>query len=68
MANAKTKQQKVRKKIKRVVTDGIVHIKASFNNTIIIEALDYSILKYKDNIYLIHFNARAINYGLVSIL
>ncbi|NBX85224.1 MAG: 30S ribosomal protein S11 [Gammaproteobacteria bacterium] len=31
----KSKQQKVRKKIKRVVTDGIVHVHASFNNTII---------------------------------
>src|SRR5580704_5250400 len=35
MPIAKSKQQKVRKKIKRVVTDGIVHIKASFNNTIV---------------------------------
>lgn len=32
---AKTKQQKVRKKAKRVVTDGIVHVHASFNNTIV---------------------------------
>ena len=32
---AKTKQQKVRKKIKRVVNDGIVHVHASFNNTIV---------------------------------
>lgn len=29
------KQQKVRKKVKRVVTDAIVHIHASFNNTIV---------------------------------
>ncbi len=35
MANPKTKQQKVRKKVKRVVSDGIVHVHASFNNTII---------------------------------
>src|SRR3984885_10867213 len=35
MAMNKAKQQKVRKKIKRVVTDGIVHVHASFNNTIV---------------------------------
>ena len=35
MATSKAKQQKVRKKIKRVVSDGIVHVHASFNNTII---------------------------------
>lgn len=35
MANTKVKQQKTRKKIKRVVSDGIVHIHASFNNTIV---------------------------------
>lgn len=35
MAINKSNQQKVRKKIKRVVTDGIVHVHASFNNTII---------------------------------
>jgi len=36
MAKAtKSKQQKVRKKAKRVVTDGIVHVHASFNNTIV---------------------------------
>lgn len=35
MANAKPKQQKIRKKVKRVVSDGIVHIHASFNNTIV---------------------------------
>lgn len=35
MATAKAKQQKVRKKIKRVVSDGIVHVHASFNNTIV---------------------------------
>lgn len=29
------KQQKVRKKVKRVVHDGIVHVHASFNNTIV---------------------------------
>lgn len=32
---SKSKQQKVRKKIKRVVSDGIVHVHASFNNTIV---------------------------------
>nr|WP_058483750.1 30S ribosomal protein S11 [Legionella spiritensis] len=32
---AKSKQQKTRKKIKRDVSDGIVHIHASFNNTIV---------------------------------
>jgi len=32
---AKPKQQKVRKKVKRVVSDGIVHVHASFNNTIV---------------------------------
>ncbi len=31
----KAKQQKTRKKIKRVVSDAIVHIHASFNNTIV---------------------------------
>ncbi|MBI2784943.1 MAG: 30S ribosomal protein S11 [Legionella longbeachae] len=35
MAITKSKQQKVRKKAKRVVTDGIVHVHASFNNTIV---------------------------------
>ena len=35
MSINKSKQQKVRKKIKRDVTDGIVHVHASFNNTII---------------------------------
>lgn len=35
MASNKAKQKKVRKKIKRVVSDGIVHVHASFNNTII---------------------------------
>lgn len=35
MVNAKNKQQKVKKKGKRVVSDGIVHVHASFNNTII---------------------------------
>ncbi|HAT8965735.1 TPA: 30S ribosomal protein S11 [Legionella pneumophila subsp. pneumophila] len=35
MAITKTKQQKTRKKVKRVVSDGIVHIHASFNNTIV---------------------------------
>ena len=32
---AKPKQQKTRKKVKRVVSDGIVHVHASFNNTIV---------------------------------
>jgi len=35
MATIKSKQQKVRKKVKRVVPYGIVHVHASFNNTII---------------------------------
>ena len=35
MAISKAKQQKTRKKIKRVVSDGIVHVHASFNNTIV---------------------------------
>jgi small subunit ribosomal protein S11 len=35
MAQSKAKQQKVRKKVKRVVLDGIVHVHASFNNTIV---------------------------------
>ena len=35
MAITKSKQQKVRKKTKRVVSDGIVHVHASFNNTIV---------------------------------
>lgn len=35
MAITKAKQQKKRKKAKRVVNDGIVHVHASFNNTIV---------------------------------
>ena len=35
MAISKAKQSKTRKKVKRVVTDGIVHIHATFNNTIV---------------------------------
>lgn len=35
MAIVKAKKQKVRKKAKRIVTDAIVHIHASFNNTIV---------------------------------
>lgn len=35
VAPAKSKQQKARKKVKRVVSDGIVHVHASFNNTIV---------------------------------
>jgi len=35
MAINKSKQQKGRKKAKRVVSDGIVHVHASFNNTIV---------------------------------
>ncbi|CEK09466.1 30S ribosomal protein S11 [Legionella hackeliae] len=31
----KAKQQKSRKKVKRIVSDGIVHVHASFNNTIV---------------------------------
>ena len=34
MSTAKTKQQKTRKKVKRVVTDGIVHVHASFNTIV----------------------------------
>lgn len=30
------KQQKVRKKVKRIVNDAIVHVRTSFNNTIIL--------------------------------
>ncbi|TAL59432.1 MAG: 30S ribosomal protein S11 [Legionella sp.] len=35
MAITKSKQQKVRKKTKHTVSDGIVHVHASFNNTIV---------------------------------
>jgi small subunit ribosomal protein S11 len=35
MAITKSKQQKVRKKVKRVVPHGVVHVHASFNNTLI---------------------------------
>jgi small subunit ribosomal protein S11 len=35
MSINKSKQQKVRKKIKRNVQDGMVHVHASFNNTIV---------------------------------
>jgi len=35
MAKVKANQKTARKKIKRVVTDGIVHVHASFNNTIV---------------------------------
>ncbi len=35
MAKAKAKTTKTRKKIRKVVTDGIAHVHASFNNTII---------------------------------
>lgn len=35
MATAKAKQQKTRKKARRIVSDGIVHVHASFNNTIV---------------------------------
>lgn len=35
MATSKTKQKNTRKKIKKVVTDGLVHVHASFNNTIV---------------------------------
>ena len=35
MATTKSKQQKVRKKIRRVVNDGIVHVHASFNTTMV---------------------------------
>lgn len=35
MATAKAKQQKVRKKVKQVIPHGVVHVHASFNNTII---------------------------------
>jgi small subunit ribosomal protein S11 len=33
--NKSKQQQKTRKKVKRVVSDGIVHVHASFNNTIV---------------------------------
>lgn len=36
MAIRNAKQQKTRKKVRKVVTDGIVHVHASFNNTIVI--------------------------------
>ena len=32
---AKSKAEKVKKKVKKLVTDGIVHIQSSFNNTIV---------------------------------
>lgn len=35
MGIAKAKQQKTKKKVKRIVSDGIVHVHASFNNTIV---------------------------------
>lgn len=35
MAINKAKQQKTRKKVKKMVSDGVVHIHASFNNTIV---------------------------------
>src|SRR3990167_1200251 len=35
MSTVKSKQQKNKKKVKRVVNDGIVHVHASFNNTIV---------------------------------
>ncbi len=35
MTTNKAKQQKIRKKVKRVVSDGLVYVHASFNNTII---------------------------------
>lgn len=35
MAINKAKQQKTRKKTKRIVSDAIVHVHASFNNTIV---------------------------------
>lgn len=35
MGNPKVKKQKIRKKAKRVVHDGLVHVHASFNNTIV---------------------------------
>ncbi len=35
MAKAKAKSTKTRKKVRKVVTDGIAHVHASFNNTII---------------------------------
>jgi small subunit ribosomal protein S11 len=33
--NKKTQQKQIKKKNKRVITDGIVHVHASFNNTIV---------------------------------
>ena len=35
MATTKSKKEKSKKKIKRVVSDGVVHVHASFNNTIV---------------------------------
>jgi small subunit ribosomal protein S11 len=35
MAKANTASTRTRKKVKRVVTDGIAHVNASFNNTIV---------------------------------
>jgi small subunit ribosomal protein S11 len=35
MAKTNAKQKKTRKKVRRVVNDGIMHVYASFNNTII---------------------------------
>lgn len=35
MGISNSKQKKSRKKVKRVVSDGIVHVHASFNNTIV---------------------------------
>jgi small subunit ribosomal protein S11 len=35
MAISKSKQKKARKKVKKIVSDGIVHVHASFNNTIV---------------------------------
>ena len=35
MTMNKAKQKKARKKVKKIVTDAVVHIHASFNNTIV---------------------------------
>lgn len=45
-----------------------IYFKASPNNTIIVEASDYFVLKCEDDIHLIHFDAGAIDRGLVSVL
>ena len=45
-----------------------IYFEASPDNTIIVEASDYFVLKCEDDIHLIHFDAGAIDRGLVSVL